>query len=238
MYLVSGGGGYDTSLPPSELWDHVHPTSACAKGVNHFLMTRLAPGECRVQAIDTEDQVMDDVVLTKAPGDIAPLPPASPQLAYPIGPEEGVSVAGMEEGQARWVLPRTQYATDPDVTHDDGLAVRWENEGAPVVPAIRRALVDDGHAYRVAAGKSYEVSAWVKTEDVCGGVTASLSWNGDMGFLGRAETAPVEGTKDWTRVSVRTPPMPERVYWCRVVLSAKPGSRGQAWFDGVSVTEV
>jgi hypothetical protein len=73
---------------------------------------------------------------------------------------------------------------------------------------------------------------------VAGGVTLSLAWNGDKGFMGRVASEPLAGTHDWTLVRVAVPPMPPYVYFCRVLLSAKPGSTGRAWFDDVRVEEV
>lgn len=238
IYFVSGGGGYDMSLPPSELWDHLHAFSAMAKPVNHFLLTTVAPNECRVLAIDNEDRVIDSLTLTKPPGELLSLPPASLQLPYPDLPEIGTVIAGFEEGTVRWVLPRPQYAIDAEITHSDRNSIRWTNNGGePVFPALRRVLKDDGKALDAVAGKSYEVSAWIKTWEVSGGVTLSLAWNGDMGFMGRVESEPLAGTNDWTLVKVAVPEMPPHVYFCRVVLSAKPGSTGTAWFDDVRVEE-
>ena len=238
VYFVSGGGGYDMSLPPSQFWDHIHPFSAMNKSTNHFLLTHVAPGECSVRAIDNDDRVIDTLTLSKPPGELLPLSATSPRLPYPQLPEAGTVVAGLEEGDLRWVLPRPQYTVDAKITHGGGHSVRWSNNGSgPVLPAIRRVIKDDGKAMDVAAGKRYEISAWVKTQDVSGeGVTVSLSWSGDMGFVDRTESKPLTGTNDWTLVKITTPPLYEYVYWCRVVLSAKPGSTGTAWFDEVLIT--
>lgn len=239
VYFVSGGGGYDMGRTPSELWDHLHPFSAFARPVNHFLLTTVAADECRVRAIDTEDRVFDSLVLTKPSSRLVSLPPASAQLPYPDLPEAGTVVAGFEEAPVRWVLPRPQYAVDADVTHSGGNSIRWTNDGSePVFPALRRVLKADDRALDAVAGKSYRVSARVKTQDVSGGVTVSLSWNGDMGFIGRAQSDPLDGTRDWTRVEVEVPPMYPYVYFCRVLLSATPGSTGTAWFDDVEVEEI
>ena len=147
---------------------------------------------------------------------------------------------GPDEGSVRWVLSRSQYALDAKITRSGGHSIRWSNDGGgPVLPAIRRVIKDDGKAMDVAGGKRYEVSAWVKTQDVTGdGVTVSLSCNGDMGFVDRTESKPLAGTNDWTLVKITPPPLFEFVYWCRVVLSAKPGSTGTAWFDRVNVVEL
>ncbi len=239
VYFVSGGGGYDMSLPCSQHWDHIHSVSALAKSVNHFLLTDVAPGECCVRAIDEYDNLFDTLTLTKPTGKLASLPHASLQLPYPDLPESGTVVAGFEERVARWVLPRPQYVIDAKSTHSGGKSIRWRNDGGePVLPAIRRVIHEDGKARETAAGKSYEVSGWIRTEDVSGGVTLSLSWSGDMGFLNRVESTPLTGTNDWTLVKVAVPPLPDYVYWCRVVLSAKPGATGTAWFDDVQVVEM
>ena len=238
-YFVSGGGGYDMSLPPSELWDHRHPASALAKPTNHILLTAVAPDECRVQAVDSDGYLFDALTLGKPAAALTPLPAASPQLPYPELLPDGAVVAGLAEGAVRWVLPRAQFARDFAVTRGSGASVRWHGQGRqPVVPAIRRVLKDDGKLLDAAAGRRYALEVWVRTEDVRGGVTVALEWNGDMGFLGRVQSASVAGTADWTRVTVTTPLLPPYVYCCRVVLSAVPGSRGMAWFDDVAVHEV
>jgi hypothetical protein len=239
VYFVSGGGGYDMSRTPSELWDHVHPFSAFIRPVNHFLLTSVAPDECGVRAIDNEDRVFDTLTLTKPSSELAPMPAAGLQLPYPHPPDPGTVVAGLAEAPVRWVLPRPQHGIDAEMTRSGNNSIRWTNDGnEPVFPALRRVLVEDGTAREAVAGKAYEVSAWVKTEDVTGGATVSFSYNGDMGFLGRVTSDPISGTRDWTRVTVQVPPVPRHVYFCRVLLSAQPGSTGTAWFDDVEVKEI
>lgn len=238
-YFVSGGGGYDMSLSPSELWDHLHPVSAVAKPANHLLLSSVAPDACEVRAIDADGYLFDTLTLNKASALVAPLPAASPQLPYPDLPCAGTVVAGMVEGASRWVLPRAQFRRDSGVVRASEESIRWQSQAAkPVVPAIRRVLKDDGKLLDATAGKRYKLEVWVRTENVRGGVTVSLEWNGDMGFIDRVQSPPLAGTGDWTRMHVTTPALPPHVYSCRVVLSALPGSQGTAWFDDVSVTEV
>lgn len=239
VYFVSGGGGYDMSLSPSELWDHLHPVSALAKPTNHILLTGVSPDECRVRAIDSDGNQFDSLTLAKPTAPAAPLPTASPQLPYPDLPTARTVVAGMAEGAARWVLPRSNYTFDAATVRSGAQSIRWHKEdGGPVVPAMRRVLKDDGKLLAETAGKRYTLVVWVRTESVRGGVTVSLEWNGDMGFIGRAQSQPVAGDTDWTRIEVATPALPAYVYCCRVVISALPGSKGTAWFDEVTVTEL
>ena len=239
VYFVSGGGGYDMSLSPSELWDHRHPVSALAKSTNHILLTTVAPDECQVRAIDSDGNLFDTLTLSKPAAALVPQPAASPQLPYSDLPPAGTVVAGMAEGAARWVLPRTQYARDAAVVRTGEQSIRWHKSGRePVVPAIRRVLKDDGKLLDAVAGKRYALEAWVRTEDVRGRIAVSLEWSGDMGFIGRVQSQPLTGTHEWMRLDVTTPELPSYVYCCRVVLSALPDTSGTAWFDDIAVSEV
>ena len=236
VYYVSGGGGYDMSMDCSLAWDHVHPYSAFQKSANHFLLTHVARDEIRTRAIDTDDRQFDDFTLRKAPAEVAPLPEAGEQREYPRPVRPGAVVAGLEEGPVRWVLPAGQFTPDAEVTRASDYSIRFSHDGtSPVLPAVRRIVVDDHKAMFVAGNKAVEVSVWVKTELVSGGVTVSVATNGDMGFLDRTGSEPICGTRDWTNVSIVTPRLFEYVYWIRLVLSAQPGSAGRAWFDDVSV---
>lgn len=236
VYLVSGGGGYDMTQSTAEFWAHRHSFSALAKPVNHFLLTAVSPDECHVKAIDNEDRVFDALTLRKEPEELPFLPDSAWRAAGPDNPDDGTPVAGLEEGPVRWVLP-PQHEVDRRDSHSGGNSIQWHGEDyLPVLPAARRVLKDDGKVLGEAAGKPYTVSAWVKTKDVDGGVFVSLEWNGDMGFIGRADSEPVAGTHDWTRLQFETPVLPGHIYACRLLLSAKRGSAGTAWFDDIQIT--
>jgi len=239
VHVVTGGGGYDLTLSPSQHWDHIRSTAALVHAANHFLLVSVAPDEVFLQAIDEHGAVFDMAHYAKPPAESAARQPAPPALSGGAEPEAGVFVAGMAEGDARWVLPRPGWVTDERLTRGEGLSIRWQQDTPrPVCPAIRRVLCMDGKAREAAGGRAYAVTAWVRTEGVSGGVTAGFEWSGDMGFLGRVRCEPVGGTEDWTMVEAVTPALPQYVYWCRVVLSALPGSTGSAWFDGVEVREI
>jgi len=245
IYIVAGGGGYDMSVVTSELWDHLHPTSAMAKAENHFVLTRATPDECCVRAIDNEDKILDSFSLSRTPGKKARMADASVQLPYPDNYEleEGSVVAGFEEDSIRWVLPRPHYSLDTECTRSGGTSIRWSHDGEdPVYPALRRVLGHDGGVSREVGEKRFLVSTWVKTQAVKGGVTVSFEWSGDNGFLDRVESEAIEGTQDWTRLTFEVQPESlypyhNELYACRVLLSARPGSTGTAWFDDVSVQE-
>jgi hypothetical protein len=236
VYLVSGGGGYDMSLPPSQLWDHLHPATALARACNHFVLTSVTADEVTVRAIDTEDRLFDSFTLRHPEPGRQPIAARAPRpVARPVAPAR---LAGWEEASVRWVYPPSQFAVDSAETCAGQPSLRWSHaDNSPSLPAIRRVLKDEGRAYDAVAGKAYELSAWVKTDSVVGGVHVGLEWNGDMGFMGRVTSPALAGTNAWTRLSVVVPPLPRYIYACRIVLSAVPGATGTAWFDEVRLTE-
>ena len=246
VYIVTGGGGYDMSVVTSELWDHLLPASAVAKAENHFVRTSVTPDECCVRATDNDDRIIDSFSLKKPVGESPPMPPASSQLPYPenYDLEEGSVVAGFEEGPIRWVMPRPQYSLDTQCARSGGTSIRWQHlEDGPVFPALRRVLARDGGVLEGIKEKRFVVSASIKTHAVQGGATVSFEWSGDKGFLGRFDSDAIDGTRDWTRVSFEvqpeTPyPFHSELYACRILLSARPGSTGTAWFDDVSIQEL
>jgi len=238
VYVLTGGGGCETTAPYAQLWDHLHPFSAMAKSANFFVLTHVTPDEVTLRAIDIDDRVFDTVTLSKPHGASRPLPAAPEPLPFPEGPPDGTVVAGLTEGPAKWVLPRRHFAVDEEVGHSSGASIRWcAADGEVTCPAVRRILVDDGVAGKQVGGKAYRLSACVKTQDVSGGVGISVEWNGDMGFIGRANSEYVRGTNDWTELHVETPPLPGHVYAVRLLLSVSPGSMGTVWFDEVRIQQ-
>lgn len=239
IYIVSGGGGYDLSLSPSIHWDHLNPTAAAVMTANHFLLASVAPGEVAIQAIDEFGAVFDMVRYTKS------LPQTAADVSRPhvpsevIEPNHGELLAGLPQDAVRWVLPSSSFSCDDTVKRGEGKSIRWcQAVPDPICPAIRRVLCDDGKAREVVGGKAFAVTGWVRTEDLDGGVTMGFEWSGDMGFLGRVDCTPVLQAKEWTLVQIVTPKLPDYVYWCRVVLSALPGTTGTAWFDDIDVREM
>ena len=240
VYLLNGGGGCDPTADYGQLWDQLHPFSAMAKGgLNFFVLTHVSPDEVTVRAVDSEGRVFDTATFRKAAVALPLLPLASPQLPYPELPEEGTVLAGFAEGPSRWVLPRPHFALDRAMSHSGNPSIRWDNAaGGVTCPALRRVLVDDGRAGRIVGGKAYLLSARIRTENVAGGITISLEWNGDMGFMERVESPALAGTAPWTEVRVRTPALSPYVYAVRALLSARPGSSGTAWFDDLKIEPV
>jgi len=92
-------------------------------------------------------------------------------------------------------------------------------------------------------GETYELSGWIKTENVK--KTAFIMaqfWNEEGKMIGGATTqfvAPVKGTTDWTRASTRLKvPEGTDVVRIRAGLSSQDNRGAKAWLDDISLTKV
>lgn len=95
-------------------------------------------------------------------------------------------------------------------------------------------------------GETYELSGWVKTEDVQHpAFVMAQFWNGegvDKKLIGHATTQtayPVKGTTDWTRVTTRLK-VPEGTEELRIRagLSSLDNRGAKAWLDDISLVKV
>ena len=135
----------------------------------------------------------------------------------------------------KWTALRGSAQVDSAVTREHRQALRLDP--APNGDAYVRSAPVSLHP-----GKSYELSAWVRTEGltvhdtdrspIATGATVSMA---SMPFDVHAES--LAGTKDWTRLKLRfTATRAED----QIALSAGDGGnfRGKVWFDSVSIEEV
>jgi hypothetical protein len=101
----------------------------------------------------------------------------------------------------------------------------------------RGALQLNGNA--VGRGKSYVLRAWIKTQNVVGEAAIALQPHEEgqpLGFLDLGEDSRRHGTRDWTLVEIRVPPLAEKVV--RVYPYVWVKGPGTAWFDELALTEV
>ena len=139
----------------------------------------------------------------------------------------------IEQGAA-WSAERGVLAVDTTVLHEGGKSLRVE-PGTSTDASIRSAPVT------LRIGKSYEVSGWVRTEDVqvrdlnrspiaVGAVLTMASMPFDV------HSAALGGTRPWTRLALRFVATRAED---RILLTVGNGGAftGKAWFSGVSLDE-
>ena len=141
----------------------------------------------------------------------------------------------IERGAVGWTSERGVLAVDASVSHQGNKSVRLEPGSSPDA-CVRSAPVS------LRMGKSYELSGWVRTEDVqvrdldrspiaIGAALTMASMPFDV------HSAALGGTRQWTRLTLsfvasRTED--------RILLTVGNGGAftGKAWFSGVSLDEV
>ncbi len=145
-----------------------------------------------------------------------------------------VSNPSFEDGAAPWSLPAT-YTVDTTQAHTGKASLRVDSRDA-----ARYLLA--GQRVACQPGRLYEVSVWVKTEQVTGedsGATVCLEWsNAQGGYLGGSYPAGHKGTTDWVRVRAVAGPLPPEAASVSVTVYLRKGMVGRAWFDDVDVHEV
>jgi hypothetical protein len=92
-------------------------------------------------------------------------------------------------------------------------------------------------AIRASAGKTYSVSAWLKTSGASGGAVPAVDfWDASSTYLGTTVTsATVSGTQPWTQVSLQALAPPNTVY-LRVEFRLNGG--GTLWADDVVAAQI
>ncbi len=95
----------------------------------------------------------------------------------------------------------------------------------------------DASPIPVDPGKTYTLSAWIKTKDATGRNLIALYWysGNQWTCLGSPSSESTTGTHDWTKVTVRAKP-PRDAAMVRVNLISEDNS-GTTWFDDVALTE-
>lgn len=160
---------------------------------------------------------------------------ASGGLASPET-ENLVTDPGFERAAGRnaagWRGVPDVYSRDTSVSHSGGAALKYVNTNPK-----RYELCSQPIPLR--PGRRYEISAWIKTQDIAGedsGATVCLEWHDKAGrYLGGFYPAGFKGTTDWKllhAVSVRVPP---QAAGCSVTCYVRKGMTGTAWWDDLVV---
>jgi hypothetical protein len=151
--------------------------------------------------------------------------------------------------------PTDWYATVvPDTK--DFVSFKWDDQVAhagkrSVSIAIAPSHPDKRIAYNWTrtvpgcnAGGSYELSGWVKTENLHGPAWICIQlWNNAkskmLGFATTQQDYPITGTSDWTKVrTVFTVPAGTAEVRIRAGIASPENNGGQAWFDDLRVREL
>ncbi len=134
-----------------------------------------------------------------------------------------------------WTTVHGSVVPDDSVRHNDQKSLRMEasSDGGDAVA--------HSSAIHLVVGKTYEISGWVRTENltvkdlgrspISSGATISME---SMPFDVHAES--VGGTHDWTRLALRFVATREEDH---IVVSSGNGGdlKGRAWFEGVTIDE-
>ncbi|NQT51071.1 hypothetical protein HQ576_03425, partial [bacterium] len=83
----------------------------------------------------------------------------------------------------------------------------------------------------VAAGKTYTLSLWIKTQDVTGDASACIAWWAKDSWLDESYTKRLRGTADWQHVTLQAK-APAKATHGQVYLNLSR-SKGTVWFDDV-----
>jgi hypothetical protein len=131
-----------------------------------------------------------------------------------------------------WSGPATVYNRDTAVHRSGDASLKYVNAD----PAV---YVLCSQPVELAQGKMYEISAWVKTQDITGeesGATICVEWYDAAGkWAGGCYPQGVKGTADWTLVKGVTPRIPPEAAKCSLSCYVRQGMTGTAWWDDVSV---
>jgi len=151
--------------------------------------------------------------------------------------------------------PTDWYATEvPDTK--DFVSFKWDDQVAHTGKRSVSIKIAASHPDRPIAynwtkvvpgchvGKSYELSGWVRTENLPGTAWICVQcWNDArsemLGFATTQKDHPITGTSDWTQVgTVFTVPAGTGEVRIRAGIATPENNGGQAWFDDLRVHEL
>ena len=89
----------------------------------------------------------------------------------------------------------------------------------------------------IEAGQSYLLTGWIKTENAWGDNQIKIAWYDKNGkWMKTAFSEAVNGTKDWTKISLEAV-APDNARMARLMVGRRhPAGDAKAWFDEVSFT--
>jgi len=158
-------------------------------------------------------------------------------MAQAVGQATGpVFLSSFQKPDPGWTVIHGSAATDSAVPHEGHKSLRVERDTASPDACVRLAPVP------LTIGKRYELSGWVKTEDlevrdldrspIAVGATLAMA---SMPF--DVHSASVGGTQPWTRLSLQF--VASRAEdQIQLTVGSGGSFRGTAWFEGVRLDEI
>jgi hypothetical protein len=134
-----------------------------------------------------------------------------------------------------WTTVRGSVTVDYSVRHNDRASLRAEATAGSANASARSSAI------HVTIGKTYEVSGWVRTENlsvkdldrspIASGAALTMA---SMPF--DVHSPSVGGTHDWTRLSLRFVATRPEDYI--LITAGNAGAlQGKAWFEGITIDE-
>lgn len=171
--------------------------------------------------------VLEICILTISSGFAAP-PPGPNIVANP-----GFELQTPRHTAQGWRYDPAVYSVSADRPHSGGQCLHYANRDAGRYTLCSRTV-------ELEPGRMYEMSAWVRTEDIRGSETGAgicLEWStADGRWLGGSYPKGIRGTRDqWTRVTGITGIVPKEAERFTVSCYVRKGMTGAAWWDDVEV---
>ncbi len=142
---------------------------------------------------------------------------------------EALDADGAAEG---WGLDMKVYTPVHSPLHTGATALQYVNTDP-------QRYVLTGQPIELERGRAFEVSVWIKTQDIKGndnGATICLEWSDKGGqYLGGFYPAGFKGTTDWRQLKVVSGRIPKEAARCTVTCYVRKGMTGTAWWDDVAV---
>ena len=149
----------------------------------------------------------------------APSPALDPELGFE-GTQRATGIRGWFE------QPAGISFADSQIVHSGRYSGRIEGRAGGPVSLIMRIIPIDFYAGFI------EVRAYVKTENVTGGLRIWAREDGQLSAVGSAQSFPVKGTTDWTEHSVRLAIHPEGQ---QISYGFFVEGTGRAWIDDIQL---
>ncbi len=146
----------------------------------------------------------------------------------------GFETRGQNGLPAEWNGPAAVYCRDEAVKRSGAASLKFVNPDASRYVLRTQRLP-------LKPGRRYELSAWIKTENISGtgsGATIALEWADDSVYLGHVVRAGFKGTTDWQQLKCGSGCVPDKATRCQVTIFVDRGMTGTAWWDDVSVVRV